>query len=238
VTATISGQTPQSRSSSHRSSRDPANFLLERHFRSVTLAFDVGENSGNWSFSSAETPRFVDLLSFPRLTVNFFSDEILGDFGEIGGECAAQFLELGPENPIDKATWRFDDDCLHVHPVISKGPDPVPTTERDKELSGPNVWDRESDLLQRLAAGGIPQECANAVGCSTSCGLLASRTGAGKERLNFAELLAQPRQRNSLRSWRLGPFVSPTMPSGRYSHPRSPNAARSTLGGAYHPAEP
>jgi hypothetical protein len=41
----------------------------------------------------------ADFLSFPHLTVNFFSDESLGDFGEIGGECAAQFLELGPENP-------------------------------------------------------------------------------------------------------------------------------------------
>src|ERR1035437_2534237 len=35
-----------------------------------------------------------------------------------------------------------------------------------------------------------------------------------------------------------GSVVSPTMASGRYSHPRSPNAARSTPGGAYHPAEP
>jgi hypothetical protein len=51
----------------------------------------------------------------------------------------------------------------------------LPTTERDKELSGPKVWDREFDLLWRLAAGGIPKECANAVGSSTSCGLLASR---------------------------------------------------------------
>jgi len=53
----------------------------------------------------------------------------------------------------------------------------LPTTERDKELSGPNVWDREFDLVRRLAAGSIPKECANAVGCSTSCGLLAGHRG-------------------------------------------------------------
>src|ERR1017187_8441302 len=87
--------------------------------------------------------------------------------------------------------------CI-ARPVIPKGPDPVPTTERDKELSGPNVGDRESDLLKRLAAGGIPQECANAVGCCTSCGLLASRTGAGEERFDFPELLAQPRLSGTL----------------------------------------
>src|ERR1035437_619535 len=33
----------------------------------------------------------------------------------------------------------------------------------------------------------------NAVGCSSSCGLLASRTGVGEERFDFAEFLAQPR---------------------------------------------
>jgi hypothetical protein len=102
--------------------------------------------------------------------VNLFPDELLGDFGEIGGECAAKFLKLGPENPIDKAAWRFDDDCLHVHPPISKGPDPVPTAKRDKELSGPHVSDREFDFLRRLAGGGIPKEYANAIGCRTSSG--------------------------------------------------------------------
>src|ERR1039458_240191 len=34
----------------------------------------------------------------------------------------------------------------------------------------------------------------------------------------------------------MGPFLSPTMESDRYSHPLSPNAARSTPVGAYHPA--
>jgi hypothetical protein len=174
------------------SKEHPIQIFCER--RGYHSRCDCGRDSlgGAHAISSAETPWLVDFLSFPHLTVNFFSDESLGDFGEIGGECAAQFLELGPENPIDKATWRFNDDCLHVHPVISKGPDPVPTTERDKELSGPNVWDWESYLLRRLAAGSIPQECPNAVGCSTSCGLLASRAGAGEKRFDFAELLAQP----------------------------------------------
>jgi hypothetical protein len=125
--------------------------------------------------------------------MNLFPDELLGDFGEIGGECAAKFLKLGPENPIDKAAWRFDDDCLHVHPAISKGPDPVPTAKRDKELSGPHVSDREFDFLRRLAAGGIPKECANAIGCRTSGGLLASRTGTSEERFDFPEFVAQPR---------------------------------------------
>jgi hypothetical protein len=31
------------------------------------------------------------------------------------------------------------------------------------------------------------------------------------------------------------PLGSPTKAAGRYSHPRSPNAERSTPGGAYHP---
>jgi hypothetical protein len=144
------------------------------------------------AISSTETSWFVNLFGFPHLAVNLFSDELLGDFSEIGGECAAQFLKFGPENPIKKAAWRFNDDCLHVHPAISKGTDPVPTTERDKELPGPNVWDRTSDFFRCLAAGGIPKECANAVGCSTSGGLLAGGAGTGEERFDFAELVAQP----------------------------------------------
>ena len=47
--------------------------------------------------------------------------------------------------------------------------------------------------LRRLAAGGSPKEFANAVGCSTGCGLLASSTGASEECFDFSELLAQPR---------------------------------------------
>src|ERR1035437_6275873 len=164
-------------------------FAAQSQLHSVSQASEHGAHA----ISSAETFWFVDLLGFLHLTVNLFSDEFLGDFGEIGGECAAKFLELGPEQPIETTTWRFDDYCLHVHPAISKGLDPVPTTERDKELSGPNVWDRSSDFFRRLAAGGISKECANAVGCGTSCGLLASRAGASKERFDFPELRAQPR---------------------------------------------
>jgi hypothetical protein len=46
VTATISGQTPQSRSSSHRSSRDPANSSLERrHSRRTSLLLLMPEQT-------------------------------------------------------------------------------------------------------------------------------------------------------------------------------------------------
>ena len=68
---------------------------------------------GAHAVSSADTLWLVDLLSFPRLTVDLFANEILGDFGEIGGEGAAQFLELGLETVlIALFRWSFRSRCF------------------------------------------------------------------------------------------------------------------------------
>ena len=45
---------------------------------------------GAHAVSSADTLWLVDLLSFPRLTVDLFANEILGDFGEMSGVSASE----------------------------------------------------------------------------------------------------------------------------------------------------
>ena len=53
--------------------------------------------------SSAKPPRFLPLFGIGGFAVNFLANQLLGIFGEAGGNCAAQLLKLWPEDLLDKA---------------------------------------------------------------------------------------------------------------------------------------
>ena len=78
--------------------------------------------------SSGKPFRFISLFGIGCFTVNLFANQLLGDFGEVGGQGAAQLAKLWPQDLLDKAPWTFDNNGLPMHPAIAKRIDSIPTT--------------------------------------------------------------------------------------------------------------
>ena len=112
---------------------------------SKMLAHRVGCLGSSRSSASAVSPCTSSRIRFSVISERYSEKR------------GAQVLELRPEDLVDEAPRRFDDNGLSVHPPISKWVDPITTAERNEELPGPNVRDREFYLHGRFVAGGLPR---------------------------------------------------------------------------------
>src|SRR5205814_1860644 len=82
-------------------------------------------------------------------------------------------------------------DSLTVHARSAERPDPITTAQRDEELAGPGIGNREFIILRGLLFAGSLKLTADALCCGTGCGFFTTRSSAGIERLDFAQLFAE-----------------------------------------------
>src|SRR5882672_11868014 len=137
--------------------------------------------------------RRIDFGSLARIREHILADHAERHLLQVGAQLNVELLELGPKHALDEAAWRPQHDGRAPLPRIAIGRDAVAPAQRQEQVPRPGVRHRELKLGRLFMPAKLHETGANALKRSFRCKPLTLGPGARKQRLDLAQLLAQPR---------------------------------------------
>ena len=122
---------------------------------------------------------------------NFFANDALRGFIQVGEKCSLKLQILGPERSINKCPWGADDQRAKALPLVAVGNDSVSAAKGGEQPPLPLIRYRKPELRHWFGPGRGPQRLTDAVNGSSGSLTLASSRCAFKQRSDLAQFLAE-----------------------------------------------
>jgi hypothetical protein len=157
---------------------------------------------------SIRQQRLGNLLRFAGVGINLVADDAQGHLMEIALKSPIEFGELRLQNQINETSGDADHHGRATLTMETERLEPIAPTEGDEQMARPLVGHRELHFDRRILPTKLRQPRPDPIESRFRGMPFSRRPGAGEQRLDFAELVAQLRLCRHKRGLAIQTFVA------------------------------